>query len=872
MTWEVTQINATVNGHTSATQVPLKIDNVSQGDITGGPHSIGPLTASGTSSKISITKGNGDFGLLQYRVKCTAPPGTLTINKVSLGGTGTFPVVATPTVGSAVNYPITTAGAPNGSGSLSQSVAADTYTISETPPAGWILDSIQCGNGPAGQTATAVVTANTTTTCTVTNRKKASVTIKKETNGGIGSFKFDATTVPAGQGAIAQFTETTTAANTPSTGKSLTDLVPGSYTFTETPPAGTWLLTTLTCDAGTGISGAAVNGFQGSFTLAPGASGTCTFKNTLQQQANKGTIIINKTAVGGDDTFPFTGTGTGVPANFSITTNAGTGSQTFPNLDPGTYTVTENVPAGWQTPPGLTCGPGGTTNGATATITIPPAGGTVTCTYTNTKIPLQGALTITKSASPQTFKAVGDVITYTYGVTNSGQTTVTGLSIDDNKIPAASITCLATTLAPGASTTCTGTYTITAADLSAGSVTNVAFAKGNDPNPIQSPPVTVIVKRDDDFIRDRTKEVIKNFLYRRADQLLSNEPDRNRLIRRLPGVLWGGGNSQTAQGGGTGSTVAVSGGQGETTRIAFATSLSQLAADARGARQEKLGGQMMGLGAGAGNHASLKDGPLPTWNSGFDLWVEGHYTHFDDDAGNADRSGRLGVMYGGVDYLVTPGLLIGALVQFDWMEDSSSTLNSSVDGNGWMAGPYMSTRLSENIFFDARAAWGESDNNISPFGTYEDTFETKRWLVRGNLTGNWNFGDWRLTPSVSVARIEEDQQAYVDSLGISIPGQNLALGRVTFGPEIGYRYFASDGSIIEPHMALQGLWDFEKPDTLTLGNQVVGPDDFRGKLQAGVMVMMPEGASVRATGSYDGIGSDDFHAYGGQMWVNLPLH
>jgi outer membrane autotransporter protein len=280
---------------------------------------------------------------------------------------------------------------------------------------------------------------------------------------------------------------------------------------------------------------------------------------------------------------------------------------------------------------------------------------------------------------------------------------------------------------------------------------------------------------------------------------------------------------------------------------------------------------MMGLGAGSGG--SLKDDPpLPVWNTGFDLWVEGHYTHFDDDQGKADRSGRLGVMYFGADYLINPGLLLGALAQFDWMEDSSNTLKSNVDGRGWMAGPYMSARLSENIFFDARAAWGESDNDISPFGTYEDSFHTKRWLVRGNLTGNWNFGNWRLTPSASVARIEEDQEAYIDSLGISIPGQDLALGRVTFGPEIGYRYFASDGSIIEPHMALQGLWDFEKPDTLTLGSEVVGPDDFRGKFEAGVMFMMPEGASVRATGSYDGIGSDDFHAYGGQMWVNLPLH
>ena len=382
VTWQVTQINATVNGDTSSTAVPLDIDNVSQGNITGGPHSIGPLTASGTSSKIQIGIGNGAFGLLQYSLQCTPQPGTLKINKVSLGGTDTFPIVATPTVGSAVNYSITTAGAPNGSGSQSQNVAPDTYTISETPPAGWILDSIQCGSGPAGQTATAVVTSGATTTCTVTNRKKASVTIKKQTIGGTGSFTFASSTTPAGQGAIGPFTQDTTGSN-PSTGQALTDLVPGSYTFTETPPAGTWFLTDLVCDTGTGITGVSRTGLTGSFTLAPGATGTCTFTNTLQQPGT-GTIIINKTTVGGDDNFPFTATGTGLPASFSIQTASGFNSQTFTNLAPGPYSVAEtvqNLPAGWKLT-GLTCGAGGTPQGATASITIPPNGGSVTCTFT----------------------------------------------------------------------------------------------------------------------------------------------------------------------------------------------------------------------------------------------------------------------------------------------------------------------------------------------------------------------------------------------------------------------------------------------------------------------------------------------------------
>ena len=92
-----------------------------------------------------------------------------------------------------------------------------------------------------------------------------------------------------------------------------------------------------------------------------------------------------------------------------------------------------------------------------------------------------------------------------------------------------------------------------------------------------------------------------------------------------------------------------------------------MGADARAAQQAKQAEQMMGLGAGDG---SLKDATLPAWNSSFDIWVEGHYSYFEDDDGDGDRSGHLGVIYVGTDYLMSPGLLVGAL-ENDWMADTS---------------------------------------------------------------------------------------------------------------------------------------------------------------------------------------------------------
>src|SRR5262245_29942784 len=70
-------------------------------------------------------------------------------------------------------------------------------------------------------------------------------------------------------------------------------------------------------------------------------------------------------------------------------------SQTFNNLKAGNYSVTEGAVSGWDLT-NLQCSAGGTPDGATANTDLSP-GGSVTCTYTNTK---RGSITIIKNAIP----------------------------------------------------------------------------------------------------------------------------------------------------------------------------------------------------------------------------------------------------------------------------------------------------------------------------------------------------------------------------------------------------------------------------------------------------------------------------------------
>jgi uncharacterized repeat protein (TIGR01451 family) len=89
------------------------------------------------------------------------------------------------------------------------------------------------------------------------------------------------------------------------------------------------------------------------------------------------------------------------------------------------------------------------------------------------------AITLTKTAAPATYDAAGDLITYTLVVKNTGNVTLHDVSISDPLV--SNISCPKTTLTVGESMTCTGTYTIQAADLTVFSVTNTATVNGKGP-------------------------------------------------------------------------------------------------------------------------------------------------------------------------------------------------------------------------------------------------------------------------------------------------------------------------------------------------------------------------------------------------------
>jgi outer membrane autotransporter protein len=192
-----------------------------------------------------------------------------------------------------------------------------------------------------------------------------------------------------------------------------------------------------------------------------------------------------------------------------------------------------------------------------------------------------------------------------------------------------------------------------------------------------------------------------------------------------------------------------------------------------------------------------------------------------------------------------------------------------------MFGPFVGIRLAENLYFDARAAYGKSDNDIwlndTSAGKRTGDFDTDRWLATATLTGAQYFGDWRLSPQIGLAYGKEWYDDYRNSLGQLVEGHDIAIGRLTGAIEVGYKWETSDGTRIEPHMSITGIWNFATDD-LEIDGASLDRDESRAKLEGGVLVTTPQGWGLRAAGAYDGIGSDDLEAYSGSLWVNIPLN
>ncbi|MBA70696.1 MAG: hypothetical protein CML30_17665, partial [Rhizobiales bacterium] len=265
---------------------------------------------------------------------------------------------------------------------------------------------------------------------------------------------------------------------------------------------------------------------------------------------------------------------------------------------------------------------------------------------------------------------------------------------------------------------------------------------------------------------------------------------------------------------------------------------------------------------------------------GLDIWLAAEMSGIRDDRAGERASTDFAMGQLGVDYAINENLIIGALGQYDWMDDKAREVfvdagavrGAELQGNGWMVGPYTAWRVRDTLTFDALALYGQSDNRVNPLGLYSDDFETDRYILRANLTGEFSSGPWTLRPQAGVTHFGESQKAYTDSLGISIPGQDISLGRLRAGPELVWRGETDAGGWLQVSGAIDAVWDYDSADMLTESGQLTGGSgDLRADARVAFAAQTRWGPQLRFEFGLAGLGVGDFKAQTARFELRVPL-
>jgi uncharacterized repeat protein (TIGR01451 family) len=288
----------------------------------------------------------------------------------------------------------------------------------------------------------------------------------------------------------------------PDDGTDSTDaLVLGSgetVTLTEQDPMNPrWELTDVSC---TGSTDWEFDSESGELTLgstpkvlAVDEDGpiTCTFTNTYTPLT---TLTLVKEVLDGEATVEdFTLTAMGIDGtpteDVEVSGVSGSSDVTEVMVPAGEYILSEDGAEGYLAPEGWDCGDA-ELDGSTVTL---EDDADVICTIVN-EIERE-EISLSKTPAPTWFSAAGQTITYTYTITNSGNQPLGPgqFKVTDDKINSGTaFNCgtATTTLAVAGTVSCTATYTVIAADITAGKIVNVASASGGG---VTSPTVTVTV-------------------------------------------------------------------------------------------------------------------------------------------------------------------------------------------------------------------------------------------------------------------------------------------------------------------------------------------------------------------------------------------
>ena len=273
------------------------------------------------------------------------------------------------------------------------------------------------------------------------------------------------------------------------------------------------------------------------------------------------------------------------------------------------------------------------------------------------------------------------------------------------------------------------------------------------------------------------------------------------------------------------------------------------------------------------------DGQLAL-NGGFihnGVWgkVSGAYASSESAAGNTKSVTKSVLASFGVHRKYSEHFLAGVMLQLDLSDHERAGqvgTTDTIDGTGWLAGPYFAVRHgSQPLNFEGRLLYGQSDNDIRFMDTglgvmRTGAFDTRRLLAQIRVEGEIamsgrNHGDDggeegpRLRPYADLRWIEDRANAFTDNVNNRVPGQKVSTGQLELGSNIEIPIAVRTGE-----MTFTGGLGLVYSNTE--GDYIPSDSRGRGRGEIGFSYDLDDNLRIDLDSFYDGIGTSRYEGYG----------
>jgi len=205
---------------------------------------------------------------------------------------------------------------------------------------------------------------------------------------------------------------------------------------------------------------------------------------------------------------------------------------------------------------------------------------------------------------------------------------------------------------------------------------------------------------------------------------------------------------------------------------------------------------------------------------------------------------------GGVSIRVTPDVLVGALAGHERFSYRSEDTGSTLSGTGTSLGAYAGWDMGGRLLVSLGVVNTALDYRASS-GNASGDFQASRWLVTGDVSGEYTLGDFTVQPSATLLGIWESQDAYIDTLFGSHEERQFGSANAGAGIRISRALPISEDWELVPYVG--AYLDTEAETTIGSGYATYG---LTGRLATGATITSVDGLRIGLDGSISGIGTD----------------